>query len=235
MFYMGFFILKNELFAHSLIFGEHCERIAQVAHQKLAMWANRSGWSPNMSVHERFSQVAHQKWVTMSESRRLLTNNEQMSELLVFLSKTIIRSFFRKNERFAQKTDEQIPSPTYLFFSDFFLPVSDYSVNFSSSFRFFPDFFFTSLRKYAILYSIHALHCGKVINWFLGWCVRTGTYNNFTKLTNTARSWTLHWLTLHWVMPAPKFDLAGFSLPIKRIYRYKNLNQYTYFISRWLV
>ena len=111
MFYMGFFILKNELFAHSLIFGERCERIAQVAHQKWAMWANRSGWSPNMSVHERFSQVAHQKWVTMSESRRLLTNNEQMSELLVFLSKTIIRSFFRKNERFAQKTDEQIPSP----------------------------------------------------------------------------------------------------------------------------
>ena len=28
MFYMGFFILENEQFAHSLIFGEQCERIA---------------------------------------------------------------------------------------------------------------------------------------------------------------------------------------------------------------
>ena len=34
-----------------------------------------------------------------------------MSESLVFLSKSLIHSFFRKNERFAQKTVEQIPSP----------------------------------------------------------------------------------------------------------------------------
>ena len=33
MFYIGFFINKNERFAHSLLFGERCERIAQVAHQ----------------------------------------------------------------------------------------------------------------------------------------------------------------------------------------------------------
>ena len=37
MFYIGFFILKNDWFAHSLIYGERCERIAQVNHQK---WAN---------------------------------------------------------------------------------------------------------------------------------------------------------------------------------------------------
>ena len=37
MFYIGFFILKNDWFAHSLIYGERCERIAQVDHQK---WAN---------------------------------------------------------------------------------------------------------------------------------------------------------------------------------------------------
>ena len=67
---------------------ERCEQIAQVAHQKWAMWANRSGRSPKMSNHERFAQVAHQKWVTMSKSLRSLT----------------------KNERFAQKTDERIPS-----------------------------------------------------------------------------------------------------------------------------
>ena len=47
----------------------------------------------------------------MSDSLRLLTKNERMSESLVFFSKLLIRSFFRKNERFAQKTDEGIPSP----------------------------------------------------------------------------------------------------------------------------
>ena len=34
MFYIGFFILKNELFAYFFIFGERCEQIAPVAHQK---------------------------------------------------------------------------------------------------------------------------------------------------------------------------------------------------------
>ena len=48
----------------SLIKNERCERIAQVAHQKWAMWVNHSG-----------------------------------------------RSCFAKNEQFAQKRDEQIPSP----------------------------------------------------------------------------------------------------------------------------
>ena len=49
MFYIGFLFKKNEKFAYSLIFGERCERIAQVSHQKWAMWANRSGRSPKMS------------------------------------------------------------------------------------------------------------------------------------------------------------------------------------------
>ena len=46
-----------------------------------------------MSNHEQFAQVAHQNWATMSESLRLLTKNEQMSEslnthLLIFSQKT---------------------------------------------------------------------------------------------------------------------------------------------------
>ena len=49
-----------------------------------------------MSDHNWLAQVAHQKWVTMSELLRLLTKDEQMSELLVLLSKPLIRSFFRK-------------------------------------------------------------------------------------------------------------------------------------------
>ena len=62
MFYIGFFNLKNERFIHSLFFGDRCERIAQ---------------------------VAHQKWVTMSKSLRSLTKNERMSESLIFfLQKT---------------------------------------------------------------------------------------------------------------------------------------------------
>ena len=85
-----------ERFAHSLFFDEQCEQIAQVAHQKWAMWANRSGRSPKISHHERFAQVPQQKWATMSESLRSLTKNEQMSEALVFLSESLIRSFFRK-------------------------------------------------------------------------------------------------------------------------------------------
>ena len=91
--YCRFFLLKNERFAHSLIFGE---QIALAAHQNWAMWANCSGRSPKMRDHEQFTQVACQKWLTMSESLRSLTKNEQMSKSLVFLSESLIRSFFAK-------------------------------------------------------------------------------------------------------------------------------------------
>ena len=66
MFYPGFLYLENEQFAHSLVYGEQCEQISQVAHQKWAMWANRSNCSPKMSKwanclffwakNERFAQ-----------------------------------------------------------------------------------------------------------------------------------------------------------------------------------
>ena len=49
--------------------------------------------------YERFAEVAHPKWATMSESLRSLTKN------------CLFAHFFANNERFAQKTDEQIPSP----------------------------------------------------------------------------------------------------------------------------
>ena len=50
------------------------------------------------------SQVAHQKMIDVSESLWSLTNNEWMSE-------SLIPSFLGKNEQFAKKTDERIPSP----------------------------------------------------------------------------------------------------------------------------
>ena len=63
-----FFYLKNKRFAHSLFFNEVCEGIAQVAHQK---WVTMSN-----SLR------------TMSESLRSLTKNEQMSKSLIFSQKT---------------------------------------------------------------------------------------------------------------------------------------------------
>ena len=50
-----------------------------------------------MSDHERIAQVAHQKWV-----------HEQIAR---FLANCSFAHFWSKNERFAQKTDEWIPSP----------------------------------------------------------------------------------------------------------------------------
>ena len=98
---------ESLIFAHFLFFGERCEWIAHFAQIKWAMWANCSGCSPKMSDHERFAQVAHQKWATMSQLLRSLTKNEQqwancsgrspkMSESFVILSKSLIRPFFRK-------------------------------------------------------------------------------------------------------------------------------------------
>ena len=60
-------------------------------------WAIRSGRSEEMS--------------DVSESLISLTKNERMSESLIFLSESLIRSFFDKNERFTQKSNERIPSP----------------------------------------------------------------------------------------------------------------------------
>ena len=60
------------------------------------MWANCSGRSQKMSNHERFAQVAHQKWTTMSKSLRSLTKNERMSKSFIFFSKSLNRSFFCK-------------------------------------------------------------------------------------------------------------------------------------------
>ena len=49
-----------------------------------------------MSDHEPFAQVAQRKLAIVSQSLRLLTKNEQMSESLIFLSELLIRSFLGK-------------------------------------------------------------------------------------------------------------------------------------------
>ena len=57
---------------------------------------NRLGLSPKMSDHEQFTQVPQRKWGIVSKSLRSLTKNEWMSELLIFLSKLLIRTFLGK-------------------------------------------------------------------------------------------------------------------------------------------
>ena len=42
------------------------------------------------------AHIAQRKWAIVSESLMLLTKNEGMSELLIFLSKSLIRSFLGK-------------------------------------------------------------------------------------------------------------------------------------------
>ena len=87
---------------------ERCEQFAQVAYQKWTLWANLSGRSP--------------KWTTMSDSVRLLAKNERCERIVqvayqkwvnrsFFLANRSFAHFFAENERFAQKTDERIPSP----------------------------------------------------------------------------------------------------------------------------
>ena len=85
------FYKKNERFAQSLFFKERCEWIAQVAHQKWAMGANRSGLSPKMSEWANYSFF------------------EQITHLPIFVH------FLAKNKQFTQKTDERIPNPADMF------------------------------------------------------------------------------------------------------------------------
>ena len=45
-------------------------------------WANGSGRSEKMSEREQITQVALDKWATISDSLRSLRGNEQMSDSL---------------------------------------------------------------------------------------------------------------------------------------------------------
>ena len=82
--------------------GEHCEQIAQVAHQKWGTmseslrwltkkeqpWAIGSGRSEEMSDHEQIAQVAHQKWANEQINRFF----ERIAHSLIFGQKQVICS-----------------------------------------------------------------------------------------------------------------------------------------------
>ena len=93
----------------------------------------RSSRSGQISECERFAQVAQDKWATVSESLRSLMTNEgmwairsgcsgQMSELLGFLSKSLMFSFAHKKWTIRSKKFEKIVFwYVFTFFGSFFL------------------------------------------------------------------------------------------------------------------
>ena len=119
MYYIQVFYLKNERLAHSLLVSDVSKPLRSLTKmsdmsellrpltKNERPWAIPSGLSPKMSNREWFTQVAHQKWATMSKSLRSLTKSKRMRESLVFYSKWAIRSFFRK----PMKSNEWIPNP----------------------------------------------------------------------------------------------------------------------------
>ena len=88
---------ESLIFAHFLFFGERCEWIAHFAHQK---WATMSDSLRSLRGNERCERIthfAHQKWA-----------NEWIAHFFGRIAYSLI---FWKNEQFARKSNEQIPSP----------------------------------------------------------------------------------------------------------------------------
>ena len=67
----------------------------------------------SLTKNVQCEQIAQRKWAIVSKLLRSLTKKKRMSELLVFFNESLIRSFLGKNEWFAQKTNERIPSPVF--------------------------------------------------------------------------------------------------------------------------
>ena len=84
-----------------------------------AMWAIRSRSLISYEWCERITHIAQRKLAIVSEMLRSLTKNERVSESLIFFANRLFARlfahFWAKNEWFAQKTDERIPSPGKMF------------------------------------------------------------------------------------------------------------------------
>ena len=118
---------ESLIFAHILFFGEQCE---QFPHNHSFPLSDVSKSLRSLTKNERcagIAQFAHQKWATMSDSLTSLRGNERSwanrSGCSPKMSKWVNRSFFwanrsfthfwPKNKGFAQKSNEQIPSPDW--------------------------------------------------------------------------------------------------------------------------
>ena len=103
MFYIGFFYLKKwaiRSFPHFwwAMWAQGSPKMSNVskslrAHQKWAMWANRSCWSPKMSASVRSLTKNEGPWANHSGCSPKMNEWANSS---FFLSKSLIRSFFRK-------------------------------------------------------------------------------------------------------------------------------------------
>ena len=67
----------------SLTKNERCEQIDQVAHQKWEKWATMSNSRKLLTNNERIAQVAHQKWA----NERITPFFEWITHLLIFSQK----------------------------------------------------------------------------------------------------------------------------------------------------
>ena len=114
------------------------------------MWVNRSFGSNQM--------------IDVSESLISLTKNEQMSESLIFWANHSFALFWTKNERFARKSNERIPSPGDSSHILLFTPsrtnmlddFSPYMYNFGRFFSTYVQFWVGRLfviNEYRLLYS----------------------------------------------------------------------------------
>ena len=91
-------------------FFEIFKKRKRFAHSFWAKWGNCSGHSGQMSDLEQFAQVTQKEWAIMSESLRLLTKNLANEWITHFLSKSLIRSLFGKNEVSLQKSMSEFPT-----------------------------------------------------------------------------------------------------------------------------
>ena len=77
--------------------------MSDVSESLISLTKNERPWAISSGHSEEMSDV--------SELLILLTKNERMSESLIFLSKSLIQPSLEKNEQFARKSNEWIPSP----------------------------------------------------------------------------------------------------------------------------
>ena len=106
---------ESLIFAHFLFFGEQCEWIAHFAQIKWAMWANCSDCSPKMSGgSESLRSLRGNEWSWVNRSGRSPKMGEWVNHSHFWANRSFAH-FWTKNERFARKTNERIPSPAILY------------------------------------------------------------------------------------------------------------------------
>ena len=122
----SFMVSNVSKFLRSLTKNERCERIAHVAHQK---WANE--WIA--CIFERICSENH--WANsqpsifdVTESLRLLTKNERMSESLVFWANRSFTHFFAKKRAIRSENRRANSQPCII--SQNYLKVSRCKVQF---------------------------------------------------------------------------------------------------------